>query len=161
MLFGSVRKGIFTEKFTKVNEHNIPVQAVILQAIIVSIILLATTLLPSVDAIYNVLVTMTALTSLFPYVLLFQSYVKLRKDRPNEVRPYEMSKNNGKAIAIANMVLIISVIGIVLSAAPVMPTLGKNIVYELEMIGGAVLVIGIGLWKWNNFVKKTGFKEEK
>jgi len=70
-----------------------------------------------------------------------------------------MSKNNGKAIAIANMVLIISIIGIVLSAAPVMPTLGKNIVYELEMIGGAVLVIGIGLWKWNNFVKKTGFRE--
>ncbi|APC80178.1 TPA: APC family permease [Clostridium botulinum] len=161
MLFGSVKKGIFTEKFTKVNEHNIPVQAVILQAVIVSIILLTTTLLPSVDAIYNVLVTMTALTSLFPYVLLFRSYIKLRQDRPNEVRPYEMSKNNRKAIFIANMVLIISVIGIVLSAAPVMPTLGENIVYELEMIGGAILVIGIGLWKWNNFVKKTGFREEK
>ncbi len=29
------------------------------------------------------------------------------------------------------------------------------------MIGGAILVIGIGLWKWNNFVKKTGFREEK
>lgn len=161
MLFGSVKKGIFTEKFTKVNEHNIPVQAVILQAVIVSIILLTTTLLPSVDAIYNVLVTMTALTSLFPYVLLFRSYIKLRQDRPNEVRPYEMSKNNRKAIFIANMVLIISVIGIVLSAAPVMPTLAENIVYELEMIGGAILVIGIGLWKWNNFVKKTGFREEK
>jgi len=56
------------------------------------------------------------------------------------------------------MVLIISVIGIVLSAAPVMPTLKENIIYELEMIGGAVLVISIGLWKWNNFAKKTGFR---
>lgn len=91
----------------------------------------------------------------------FRSYIKLRQDRPNEVRPYEMSKNNRKAIFIANMVLIISVIGIVLSAAPVMPTLAENIVYELEMIGGAILVIYIGLWKWNNFVKRTGFREEK
>ncbi|GAA0744836.1 APC family permease [Clostridium oceanicum] len=159
MLFGSVKKGVFSDSFTKVNDHNIPVKAVYLQAIIVSAILLITTLLPSVDAIYNVLVTMTALTALFPYVLLFKSYIKLRKTRPNEKRPYEMSKNNGKAIAIANMVLIVCIIGIVCSAAPVMPSLGENIWYEVQMIGGGLIVIFAGLLIWKRFTKRTGFKE--
>lgn len=161
MLFGSVQKGIFSEKFTEVNEHNIPVKAVYLQAIIVTLIILATSLLPSVDAIYNVLVTMTALTALFPYVLLFASYIRLRKIRPNEIRPYELSKNNSRAIAIATMVQVVVILGIVLSASPVMGTLKENIIYESEMIGGALVVILSGNIIWKRFVKRTNFKEVK
>jgi glutamate:GABA antiporter len=158
MLFGSVKEGIFPEKLTKVNENNIPVKAVILQAIIVTIILLVTTFMPSVDTIYNVLVTMTALTSLFPYVLLFASYIKLRKERPNEVRPYVIAKSTKTCISIATMVLIVTAVGILLSAAPVMPTLKENIIYEIEMIGGGILVIISGIWIWNRYEKKANIK---
>jgi len=42
-----------------------------------------------------------------------------------------------------------------------MPTLKENIIYEVEMIGGALVVIFSGIVIWNNFVKRTGFKEEK
>lgn len=159
MLFGSVQKGIFSGRLTKVNDRNIPVNAVILQAVIVSIILLGTNLLPSVDAIYNVLLTMTALTALFPYVLLFAAYIKLRKTRLGEIRPYEMSKYNKNAIGLAYLVLIVTVLGIVLSAAPVMNTFKENLLYEIEMVGGAVVVVGLGLRIWSSFVKKTGFKD--
>ena len=160
MLFGSVQPGIFPESLTKTNSHNIPVKAVYLQAAIVTVIILATQLIPSVDAIYNVLVTMTALTALFPYVLLFTSYIKLRKSRPDEVRPYEMSKNTSTAVSLATMVLVVTALGIILSAAPVMKTLEDNIIYEVQMIGGAVVIIVTGLALWNNFVKKTGFVEK-
>lgn len=158
MLFGSVKKGIFPESLTKVNEHNIPVKAVLLQDILVSAILLGSSLLSSVDAVYNVLVTMTALTSLFPYILLFASYTKLRKERPNENRPYSMTKDNNKAIMISNAVLVICAIGIVLSAAPVMPSFKENVIYEIEMIVGSFVIIGIGLALWNRYLAKTGNK---
>ena len=144
---------------TRTNSRNIPERAVYLQAILVTVIILAFQFLPSVDAIYNVLVTMTALTALFPYVLLFMSYIKLRKTRPDEERPYEISKNTGTAVSVATLVLIVTVIGIICSAAPVMPTWEDNLIYEAEMIFGAVVVIGAGLGLWNRFVKKTGFKE--
>lgn len=166
MLFGSVKKGVFPEYFTKLNASNIPANAVILQAVLVSAILLGTNLLPSVDAIYNVLVTMTALTQLFPYVLLFASYIKLRRERPDEIRPYEMAADNGKAIAIADMVLAITMLGIVLSAAPVMKTFRENLIYEIEMIGGGLVVILTGLLIWKNYEKKslvekiTGFEKQ-
>ena len=74
MLFGSVNEGIFPKKLTKINEYNVPANAVMFQSALVSLILIATTLMPNVDTIYNILVTMTALTSLFPYVLLFYSF---------------------------------------------------------------------------------------
>lgn len=158
MLFGSVKKGVFSEKLTKVNNYNMPANAVIFQAVLVSIILLATSLLPSVDAIYNVLVTMTALTSLFPYVLLYTSYIRLRKTRPNENRPYTMAKNNSTAINVATMVLIVTVLGIIFSAAPVMPTFMDNVIYEIEMIGGGLVVILAGFVIWNKYEKKAGNK---
>lgn len=159
MLFGSVKNGIFPESMTRTNSRNIPERAVYLQAILVTVIILAFQFIPSVDAIYNVLVTMTALTALFPYVLLFMSYIKLRKTRPDEERPYEISKNTGTAVSVATLVLIVTVIGIICSTAPVMPTWEDNLIYEAEMIFGAVVVIGAGLGLWSRFVKKTGFKE--
>ena len=102
---------------------------------------------------------MTALTALFPYVLLFMSYIRLRKTRPNEDRPFEMSNNNGTAVTVASVVLGVTILGIICSAAPVMPTFEDNLIYEAEMIFGAVVVIGVGLGLWNRFVKRTGFKE--
>ena len=159
MLFGSVKAGIFPESLTRTNSHNIPERAVYLQAVLVTVIILALQFIPSVDAIYNVLVTMTALTALFPYVLLFMSYIRLRKTRPNEDRPFEMSNNNGTAVTVASMVLGVTILGIICSAAPVMPTFEDNLIYEAEMIFGAVVVIGVGLGLWNPFVKRTGFKE--
>lgn len=160
MLFGSVPKGVFSKKFTESNEHNIPVKAVYLQAIIVTVILVAINFLPTVDAIYNVLVTMTALTSLFPYVLLYFSYIKLRKTRPNEERPYMIAKKTSTAVGIAYMVLIVVIAGIVFSAAPAMSTFKDNLIYEIEMIGGAVIVILSGVLIWKNFIRRTGYQEK-
>lgn len=156
MLFGSIEKGIFPQTITAVNAHNIPQNAVLLQAALVTVLMVATSVMPSVDAIYNVLVTMTALTSLFPYILLFGAYIKLRKTRPNEHRPYQIAKNTGTAVIIAYMVLTVTVFGIVMSAAPVMPTLMENIIYECEMIGGAVVVILAGLLLWKRYEKNRG-----
>jgi len=42
-----------------------------------------------------------------------------------------------------------------------MPILKENTIYVVEMIDGALLVIFSGIVIWNNFVKRTGFEEEK
>lgn len=153
MLFGSVDKGIFPEKLTKVNEFNVPANAVMFQSTIVSLILIATTLMPNVDTIYNILVTMTALTSLFPYVLLFLSYIKLRKEHKNVERSYVMTKNDFVAVNMGRFLLAVTLIGVLLTATPVMSTLKDNIIYEIQMIGGGVLVIFSGLIMWRRYEK--------
>ena len=53
----------------------------------------------------------------------------------------------------------LTVLGVILSASPVMKTFEDNVIYEAEMILGAIFIIVVGLGIWNRFVKRTGFKE--
>lgn len=154
MLFGNAEKGVFPDKFTRNNEHGIPEKAVLLQAVIITILLVATALLPGVDTIYNVLVTMTALTSLFPYILLYLAYIKIKKQKKDSDSLYVMTKNKKLGVGLGYMELIVCVIAIALAAYPVMGTLKDNIIYEVEMVGGGLLVLLSGLYIW----KRSGLK---
>ena len=153
MLFGSVPKGLFPDIIIKTNAHNIPANAVILQAIIVTVMLLGINFLPGVDVVYNLLVTMTALTALFPYFLMSLAYIKLRKTRPNEERNFTMCKSTSLSLLIARWLLFLILFGIVLAAAPAMGTLKDNIIYEIQMIGGGIIIIVSGLLIWNRYEK--------
>lgn len=157
MLFGSVPKGMFSQKLTKVNKYGVPQNALMMQTIVVTIILVTGALIPEVDSIYNILVTMTALTALFPYILLFISYIKLKRNETelnNKSEIYEVSKNKKICLIIAYEVLALSIIGIIFSCAPVMDTMKDNIIYEIEMIGGGIVIILTGMAIWKNYQKK-------
>lgn len=156
ILFGNAQKGVFPEKFTENNEHGIPEKAIILQAVIISVLLAAVALLPGVDVIYNVLVTMTALTSLFPYVLLYLAYIKIKKQKKDDENLYQMTKSKSLCVAIGWFELIVCILSIAASAFPVMETFHDNVVYEVEMIGGGLLVLLSGLYIW----KRSGLKNK-
>ena len=156
MLFGYSEPGIFPEKITKKNEHDIPEKAILFQAILVSLLLAGVAVFPAVETIYNVLITMTALTSLFPYVLLFAAYIKIKRKKVDKPGLYQMTKNKKWGCFLGYMELVICVIAIVCSALPVMTTFKENVVYEVEMIGGGLLVIVSGLWLW----KRSGLKNK-
>lgn len=148
MLFGQAVDGVFSEKLTKNNEHGIPEKAILLQTIIVTALLAATSLFPGVDVIYNVLVTMTALTSLFPYILLFLAYIKIKREKDDDGSLYLMTKNKKFGMGLGWMELIVCCIAIVLSAYPVMGNLKDNLIYEIEMVGGGFVVLFSGLYIW-------------
>ncbi len=159
MLFGSVKEGVFPEKLTKLNSHGIPERAVLFQTILVTIIMILTEFLPGVDIIYNILVTMTSLVSLFPYVMLIFAYIKLKKTHPNVDKQFSMAKKNSTCIWISYMTLIVTIAGVVLSLVPIMDTLMANIWYEIELIGGSILFVSMGFWLWNNYEKRSGNNE--
>ena len=121
---------------------------------IISVLLAAVALLPGVDVIYNVLVTMTALTSLFPYVLLYLAYIKIKKQKKDDENLYQMTKSKSFGIAVGWVELIVCILSIAASAFPVMGTFHDNVVYEVEMIGGGLLVLLSGLYIW----KRSGLK---
>ncbi|MGN1382787.1 MAG: APC family permease, partial [Eubacterium sp.] len=157
MLFGQTEPGIFPEKLTRNNEHEIPSKAVICQAVLVSIVLICASLFPAVETIYNVLVTMTALTSLFPYVLLFLAYVKIKGEKEDHVELYQMTRNKSAARFLGLFEVVICLIAIICSALPVMGNFHDNLIYEIEMIGGGLLVIvsGLLIWRHSGLKNKT------
>lgn len=154
MLFGSVPEGMFNKGLTKMNEVGIPKKAVYLQTVIVSLLLVATSLFPGVDAIYNILVTMTALTALFPYVLLILAYIRIKQKDMIKEPVYVFNENKNVCINIARIVLFLCIIGIVFTCTPIMGSFKLNLIYEIEMIGGGLLVMLSGLLIWRHYEKK-------
>lgn len=148
MLFGQVEKGIFPESITKNNENGIPEKAILFQTVLVTILLGGVALFPAVETIYNVLITMTALVALFPYILLFLAYIKIKREKKETENGYVMTNNKKLAIGLGYMDLIICIIAAVCTALPVMETFRDNLIYEAEMIGGGFLVIISGLLLW-------------
>ena len=156
MLFGFVEPGVFSERITKVNEHGIPTKAVIFQAILVSTLLIGVSYLPGVEVIYNTLVTMTALTTLFPYVFLFLAYGKIKREKEDLDGLYVMTTNKKLAAVVTYSVFALCVFAIVCAALPIMGNTRDNIIYEAEMIGGSVLIVASGLLIW----KRSGLKNK-
>ena len=129
MLFGFVEPGVFSERITKVNEHGIPTKAVIFQAILVSTLLIGVSYLPGVEVIYNTLVTMTALTTLFPYVFLFLAYGKIKREKEDLDGLYVMTKNKKLAAVATYSVFALCVFAIICAALPIMGNTHDNIIY--------------------------------
>lgn len=156
MLFGFAEPGIFPENITRVNKHGIPEKAVMFQAILITALITAVSIFPGVDAIYNILVTMTALTTLFPYVLLFLAYGKIKREKKDIDSLYVMTKNKGLAKFLTWWETALCCAAICCSALPIMSTARDNIIYEIELIGGGLLIICSGLWLW----KRSGLENE-
>ena len=156
MLFGFVEPGVFSERITKVNEHGIPTKAIVFQATLISVLLIGVSYLPGVEAIYNMLVTMTALTTLFPYVFLFLAYGKIKREKEDLDGLYVMTKNKKLASTVTYAVTALCVFAIICSALPIMGSTQENIIYEAELIGGSILIIVSGLLIW----KKSGLENK-
>jgi amino acid transporter len=146
MLFESTKEGMLPAFFTELNENGAPRNAMLVQAGLISFIAIATSFLPSVNNIYQVLILMTTITYFLPYLLMFAAFLKLRESCPEVPRPYRIPGGKVFAWAIALSGLFSVVLAIVLPFFP-SPDLktGKDILlYEIEIGGGPLLFAWLG-----------------
>jgi amino acid transporter len=147
MLFESTKTGIFPKYFTKLNKYDIPSRALLIQAVIVTIIVFGTSLLPTVNAFYETLVLMAAITYFVPYLFMFITFFQLRKKFPDKVRPYRVPGGKFATWVIALLGFFSVLLAIVLPFA--MPphdltTTRAISIYEIELIGGTILFLLLG-----------------
>ena len=50
--------------------------------------------------------------------------------------------------------MFLCVIGIIFTCSPIMGDFKMNLIYEIEMIGGGLLVMLSGLWLWKKYEKR-------
>lgn len=131
---------------TKRNRHGAPQNALILQAILVSAIVLITTTLPSVAVIYQMLVSMTTLTYFVPYLAMGAGYLVLLKRYPDVERPCRIPGPRWMSTVIASLCLISVGMAIAFSLIPPPNLHGRDAtIYLLEIISGPVVLGGIGM----------------
>ena len=132
MFFKCTPRGILPDWLHKTNKHKAPANALLFMGVIVSVIILITNFLPTVDSMYQIMILMATILYFIPYLYMVVSYLKLAK---------------GKLKYIVGISVIISlVLGILFSFQPPkdLHTTHEIWVYELELILGPTIFIAIG-----------------
>ena len=129
--------GSLPKIFTKKNRHNVPVNILILQGMIVSFLCLIFILMPSVNSSFWLLSIMTAQLALIVYVVLFAAAIKLRHSKPHISRSFIIPGGNIGIWLIGSIGIIVCFVSILFGFLPPTQIDITNIwVYEIILIGG-------------------------
>ncbi|MFV0396196.1 MAG: amino acid permease [Coprobacillaceae bacterium] len=150
VFFSEIPDDIFGEKVVKLNEHGIPVRTTWIQfAIVVPLLIIPSLASDNVNDLLNIIINMTAATSLLPPLFIFVSYFNLRLNRDDLPRDFRMgSRKFGLGVTIFELIIF----GIAFMAAvfPAGQALGITLVYN---VAGVVIFMGWALWKYNKYEK--------
>jgi amino acid transporter len=151
MLLESCKEGVLPKWFTQTNKNDMPVRALIVQAMIVTVIVLCTSFLPSINAFFNTLVLMAAITIFIPYAFMFFAFIRLRRKYPEKIRPYRVPGGKLIGYLIAGIGLFSVFLAIVLPF--VLPpndlqTAHDILLYRFELAIGPIIfaVVGYGIY---------------
>ncbi|MED7819682.1 MULTISPECIES: APC family permease [unclassified Francisella] len=141
MFFKCTPKGILPEWLHKTNKHDSPKNALIFMGILVTLIVLLTNFLPSVNLMYQALILMATVLYFIPYLYLVVAYIKLM--------------NNSYKYILGTLVFISTSLGIIFSFQPPGDLKGfyDLAIYEFELILGPIIFIIIG-WALYKYRKK-------
>ncbi|CAM3134164.1 Amino acid permease [Sphingomonas antarctica] len=84
------KAGYLPHLLQRTNAHGIPVAILILQGVLVTVLCIAFTVLPSVESAYQLLSQMATIIYLVMYVLLYVAAIKLRYSQPDRLRPFRI-----------------------------------------------------------------------
>ncbi len=146
MFFKATQRGILPDWLHKTNKKDMPAAALIFQAVIVTIVILLTTFLPSVNLMYQVLVLMTTITYFIPYFFLIAAFLRF-KLKEKDSGAYQVPGGKFGVIGLSVCVVLSLALAVVLSFVPTsnLTTTHALIVYEAELGGGPILLLFIAL----------------
>jgi len=136
IFFKCTPKGLLPDWCHQTNRYNAPANAILFVGALVTLIILATNLLPSVNSEYQALVVMTAVLCFIPYLFLVFAYIKKIKLIPgNRLLHYSFA-----------VVIFVSLcFGIIFSFQPPANITGHGaFLYELEVFIGPIIFIALG-----------------
>lgn len=123
------------------NRHGVPINILVLQAAIVTLLSLAFVLMPTVSSSFWLLSVITAQLALIVYVFMFASAIVLHHQKPHIHRSYKVPGNTigmwiTAGVGILSCLLVIG-IGFI---PPEHSQVGNVLIYELILIGGMLLL---------------------
>ena len=158
VMFLGGSKGYMPEWLTKTDEKTgTPKNALIIQAVLVSILTFMSCSMPTMESAYWLISAMATICLFIVFLVLFASFIKLRIKEPDVKRGYKVPC--GKLMAsVAFCIVFASTILALLPPDGI--NVGALIKYEAELIGGPIIFIAIGyIFYW--IYKKKNTSENK
>jgi len=152
-LLVSARDGSIPKLFSKVNKHHAPVNILIAQGIIFTIMSSVLCLFESINASYWVLSALCNQLALLVYIFMFAAVIKLRYSKPDQRGAYRIPGGKPGVCLIAGIGIICCSATILIGFVPPTQIPIKNTaLFETFLVSGFILFV---LLPWV-FVKKTG-----
>ncbi|NGX62960.1 MAG: Glutamate/gamma-aminobutyrate antiporter [Candidatus Anoxychlamydiales bacterium] len=125
----------------KLNKYQAPINLLIVQAIIVTILTFVFLFTPTVSSSYWILLNLTAHLYQIMYILMFISAIVLRYKKPKVERAYKIPFKNIGMWIVASAGIIGTSLAIIIGYLPPPQIAGFNTLsYEIFLIGGTIVV---------------------
>jgi len=145
-LLATAQHGDFPPILQKTNKNAMPVNILILQALIVSILSLVFLFMPTVSASYWILIALAAELYMIMYVLLFISAIRLRYTKPQVERTYRVPFGNPGMWVVSSLGILGALFATIISFFPPSQIqTGSFAIFESVLIGGCVIFCVIPL----------------
>ncbi len=141
-LFACAEDGMLPKVFARLNQHGAPVNLLLIQGVIVTVLSSVYVLFQSVESSYWLLSAMTSQLALVVYVMLFLSAIVLRKRRPDVPRP---CKIKGLPLIALIGLCITVLVGIFGFFPPSQLHIDSPFWYEVILIGGVCVLFLSGV----------------
>ena len=157
MFFESTKKGVLPSYFTKLNKNDMPAHAMVAQSSVVTIVIIVTSFLPSVNVFYETLILMATITYFIPYIAMFAAFLKLRKIYPDVKRPYRLPGGKITAYTVTFIGLFSVIMAIVLpfiTPPSDITSFHDKLVYIIELGTGPILFFVCGYLIYRRYERK-------
>ncbi|KNE18981.1 amino acid permease [Virgibacillus pantothenticus] len=174
ILFSEIPEGIFGKWVAKTNHEGNPTNALTLQAVVVTILLIIPALgIGSVNSLLKTLINMTAATSLIPVLFLLIAYIMFRVKKDDLPRTFKVGKRS-TGIVMGIMLLVFFLFAFFVSTFPspaaLMDYFATGVVAEGSMnplfsltynVVGIVIFIGFAFICYKRYERKEKIKGEE
>ncbi len=142
-LLATAEDGTLPPFFQRTNSQGVPTNLLLMQAGIITFLVVVYLFMPSINSFYWMLTALTAQLYLIMYVLMFAALIKLRYSQPNIKRPYSLPGGKVGMWLIAGLGILASVSGILLGFIPPSQiNTGSGMFFQLFIVG-AIVTTGI------------------
>lgn len=141
-------------------KYKTPAFALIVQALIVSVLCFSTFVSPSVAAAYWMLTALTTVCYFIPYLVMFLAYYRLRVTHPDVPRSFKIP---GKVLplvlpGLGFLSILFAVVLVFIPPAQI--DMGGYFAYIGKIIGGALLAIGLAEWIYHRAQRRNAQSQQ-
>ncbi len=141
-LLVSARDGSLPNQFAKINKYGAPVNILVTQAIIFTILSTIFIFFDSINAAYWILSDLSAQMALMVYIIMFAAAIKLRYSRPDHPRGYTIPGGNIVMWIVAGTGIICCCLAMLIGFVPPSQIpVGNVYLFESILIGGLILFV--------------------
>ena len=138
-LFVTARDGLLPPWLARENRQGVPVNVLIIQAVIVTVFSAVFLCMPNVSAAYWLLTAMNAQLYLIMYIIMFASAIVLRYKQPNTPRAFRIRPGNIGIWVVAGVGILGGIFTLTIGFFPPSQIkTGSLLVYESVLIGGPI-----------------------